>query len=288
MEKPQTSGGTPTILSSLALFYKKYGHEAGGLPLLGYISGNRKTLISPVIMINKRNETLIPVFSSRKEDCFSCRSEDTLYTAWFELEEITDLHFIMKGNSPNLMNLSIERKFDARSFNIQFNPATNRKYRSHKIITRNAGSDKFRFVLTKSEDGRFVEEMILGAINDDLDYESQFKRIAESENSEQILDFNVNTESFLSVYPNPADEEIYVTALLPVEYAAEQAAGAIDLRMYSSIGEEVYRLTCAPGETVIIPTSGMPTGMYVIRTNPASQNRTTHPLHTTQTVIINL
>ncbi|MFP4529585.1 MAG: T9SS type A sorting domain-containing protein, partial [Candidatus Kapaibacterium sp.] len=91
----------------------------------------------------------------------------------------------------------------------------------------------------------------------------------------------------LSVYPNPADEEIYVTALLPVEYAADQASGAIEMRMYSSIGKEVYRVACAPGETVIIPTSRMPAGMYVIRANPASQSRTTHPLHTSQTVIIN-
>ncbi len=96
-------------------------------------------------------------------------------------------------------------------------------------------------------------------------------------NPDDVDDFALSDE--ICVYPNPAEEYIYVTGELST--AVNQL---IIYRLFDMTGTEVYKSEGISGQPIIIPTSGLSNGAYFLK---AEQKDFEDEKHTfTKTVII--
>ncbi len=95
---------------------------------------------------------------------------------------------------------------------------------------------------------------------------------SERDVKEEIIDL-MNDKSFkmanenqiaINLFPNPADNMIYVAAYLPISALKERKNENIVLKLYNSLGEEISRYKARSSETINISTEKLAPGMYFI------------------------
>jgi len=71
----------------------------------------------------------------------------------------------------------------------------------------------------------------------------------------------------LTVFPNPAKDEVYVTVNYPVKYLLENSGNInkAKVRLFSLTGEKLFDALARPGETIRIPTGEYTQGLYFIQ-----------------------
>jgi hypothetical protein len=74
---------------------------------------------------------------------------------------------------------------------------------------------------------------------------------------------NQGNQLKLNVFPNPTDDNIFATVYLPIEMI--KSSSGLIIKVFSTLGFELYRQEVKSGETLSIDTRSYPPGAYFIR-----------------------
>ncbi|MBM2817198.1 MAG: hypothetical protein HW421_3960 [Ignavibacteria bacterium] len=226
-ESPPASPA-PKIISSSQYFYKNFNKRETAYYFFGFRNSNeRKNLSSSFWFADNNDKITIPKINILKQVGNFLKPQDTIYSDWFTVSLLKDMNFLGYGSPRHNIKMYIERQNDRRKYNVLYTPINNKKVTHHNYKVINGGSQKYRLVWIKTDpEAEFTEEIIVGGLPDVTDLMDDFdnNRFGKSSIGAQqgIIDLGIDDDSYkgkitVSIFPNPADEQVYVTAMLPYQ-----------------------------------------------------------------------
>ncbi|MBM2816935.1 MAG: hypothetical protein HW421_3697 [Ignavibacteria bacterium] len=256
-----------SIKASSQHFYKGIKRETIGVPFLGFNRQRSKSLISvPLVNGNPINfdiDDLYPELKNKKRKKNSRDFADTIFTNWFKVPDNTNLTFKAYGLDTDNVEMKIEYKNNRSRSRVLLRKVADSLMENLGFLLINGRNDEYRLVFFKKNPlTRYSENVVLMDnffSNNDNDYEKV------NPNNLPVIDLGGineknNDRISLSIYPNPADEQVYVTAFLPYH-----SKGRIILKLYSALGIEVARTEIDASSTTSFATGKLPAGAYFIR-----------------------
>lgn len=254
-------------------FYKGGADKRGALPFLGFVRESRQSFISPILI---NSEPVMFDMETIHGKCDSCKDRldgflpSILPTKWFTVGADTRLGFMTAGLDTNEVEMYIERRTGRNLFRVNVSEYSARQINKVNYRLINGQDYEYRLLLVKTQpEAYYVEDIVLF---DDLENDGYGKQSPLS----GIIDLGgssyegaVRDGIMMSIFPNPADETVYVTPWLPEEaYLSSSTRGdkqTVMLTVFNSLGTELYKKEAVPGVTTAIQTDNLPQGIYYIR-----------------------
>ena len=206
---------------------------------------------------------------------------DTIITDWFEVKDIKSLDYIERGNLTEDYSMKIQRQRDGKIYSLQNSNNNDNKYRIKTKMLLNGKSEKYRILwVINKENAQFIEQIVIGDIAqraelDGILEERELGKFGDV-NAEEFVDLNEETYNNttnklgLSVYPNPANDELYVVCYLPRTLVQDMKSDLI-LKLYDNLGHEVYTNPIKAGQIIRIATDKFQSGSYYVKVFQADQ-----------------
>ncbi|QLH54001.1 MAG: hypothetical protein CH6_2539 [Candidatus Kapaibacterium sp.] len=191
-------------------------------------------------------------------------------TEWFQAKDLSALSFVVNKTSNNPFSITLERQSDRRRTSLPIGLDAGYKVRNitYQLLNRTP-EEKYRIIVARNTpEAQFCQEIILMP---DPFAEENISR--ETNNDVPVLDLgsmevNTNTSNNIQilVYPNPVDEQVYITSLLPIKYlkTKDKEASLVRINIYNSIGNKIYGGEIPSGSTFAFSTTTLPSGLYYI------------------------
>jgi len=272
---------TSRIVSSLEWFYRKNDEDVLSYPFFGYVHDTSKTMFSYVYLQNEYGQTIRPFIKSYNQVNKAKVPIDTIFSDWFDIKDYNQMKFYGYNKGTQQISVIIERQKDNKKYLVT-TPILGGKIIKHQYHLFNSGKNKFRLLFVKNtRNPIYREELIIGGLPDINDFQNNFNNRygrTYEESQEQLIDLgdmpelrNENGLS-LSIYPNPTDEKIFATAYLPLVTKGNRHN--LIIRIFTSLGYEIFRQEARPGETLSIQTKDYPQGAYFIRAEEKTDDYT--------------
>lgn len=286
----ETDSSISDIYTSSKGFYKKVALDMKPMPFLGFYNNNGSSLIGLLSVndkiINFDFRHIFPEFYDKKVNRARLSESrfDTIPTEWFNIGNNNQLGFFCYGMNTSDIKQMIQRKSDNKMVELNSERVEEKTIRFIYYNLVNGENELYRFLLIrKNRNLEFLENII---IMNSIYPENYFTKLPESDSYYDLNSLNKieNTTNniTLSLYPNPAENTIFITSYLPKnEYSSK-----INIRIFSNFGIEQFRLEVKSGETIQIPTDQLPNGAYFIRAEQKTTEYGKLPLTTFESFII--
>ena len=276
----------PSMIASIDQFARKTEEdEETANVFTGYASQRGIQLLTPFTLSDQNGHLTYPVFHSFKKVGDRFVPSDTITSGWFNINNLNTTHFFTRGNGILNSLLMIERQKDGKKILVPNALTSGNKILKNRLIFINGGNNKFRLKLIKIDStARYTESLIIAnlPVDDELNSafdSSRFGKVIAYENT-QLIDLGDAPEQTdskvisLSLFPNPADENVYTTAYLPLSAFTGRSQHQMIIKVFSSLGFELFRQEVKSGETISIPTKDYPQGAYFIRAEEKADDYT--------------
>ena len=251
-------------------FSKKY-HQ-----FFGIANKDKKARwFTPIVLTNEQGQLESPKVYTHKHDGMRLVPRDTIITDWFEVKDIKSLDYIEKGNLTEDYSIKIQRQRDSKIYSLQNASQTDNKYRIKTKMLLNGKDEKYRLLwIINKTNAQFIEQIVIGDISqraelDGILEERELGKLGDVQ-AEEFIDLNeetyANTTNILglSVYPNPANDELYIVCYLPRTLVQDLKSDLI-LKLFDNLGREVFTKEIKAGQIIRIPTANLQTGSYYVK-----------------------
>jgi hypothetical protein len=239
--------------------------------------------------IPELNSNLLPIKLPVKcldttENCeLYCRIyADTIYSKEFTVGRSENLVFKSLGNNNSKIKIQIvnaETNDSLAQISVPETQARKGYRNSYVLINGRDREYKIRIINTDTN-ARYTENLIIGGL--EVDNETPRQVIIDG-----VIDLggmtndNQTNQIQLSLFPNPTDETLYVTAYMPVSAYTEtkkQRSNTLSLSIYSLLGERFYQAFIKPGETIKVDVNTYSIGTYIIRAEEVINSTVLEPV----------
>lgn len=270
------------------LFTKKY-HS-----FFGIANKDKKARwFTPIALTDEQGQIQRPKVYTHRQDGNRLIPRDTIITDWFEVGTIKSIDFIEKGNLTEDYSMKIQRQSDGKIYSLQNSEHNDNKFRIRTKMLLNGKNDKYRLVWTINKtNAKFMEQIVIGDIAQraELDGNLEQRELGKlgDVKAEEFIDLNQETYANkenklgLSVYPNPANDELYVVCYLPRTQIAELKS-ELNLKLFDNLGKEVFSKEIKAGQITRIPTDKLQSGNYFVKVFQTDQ--TTIPAEVRNVII---
>ena len=280
-------GPTPPIITTSAKYFYRKDEEPKQIEgFVGFTSGSSKYYMNLPKMDDRIIGLHLPIEEVKDEEGnkqFVRVEKDTIPSEWFTVGPSAKFQFKCKGTDSSQIKVLIEKKSTGETFNLRIPKNTHDTLgKLCQYVLHNGKDDNYRLLfINRNPNAGYSEELWLeGLPVDTLEFitnrEGEARNIQEIDLSNSTYQSNGSNKITLSLNPNPADEEIYVKALLPSSVEIGKAVAgfgnSIEFRVYSQIGTVLLKQEAEPGETITINTSTLPAGVYFIRAEYQYEN----------------
>lgn len=268
------------IKTSALLFLKGNTDEKAIYPLLSISDSTSKnnTLISQIYALGNSIEDRyksIGLKAFEFSDKGRIKLSDTIVSDWFRINTIKELAFYTTIADTSLFTLTLEDYQNGKSLTMPLMKDFDSKMNARKITLLNGKNMLYRVKLTKKhKDVKTWVDLVLDEKKDLLDEYSELgSKDLKKGNSNvigsnhQIYDLSQgelssNQTIDLRIYPNPADEYIYVNCEL---FANKSQGELIQYTLYNSSGMKVYSSINPASDPIMISTDNLTTGAYFLK-----------------------
>ncbi len=204
--------------------------------------------ISSVIL----NEHEYPIKENAWESQFGLmKSSDTVFTDWFNIDNIATMDVSTTGTSPERLSVWLERRSDGTTWDVPLTAGEQWKIKLETVDLINGDNEEYRVQICSYNNAPYRPET---AITSDDD-EASFGKSADKEHKTIDLGAGDISKSVF-IYPNPAREEVNI-----IIKGTERS----EVVIVSAIGGEQTRFVAEGGKTAVLNTSHFASGVYVAR-----------------------
>ncbi len=263
---------TDLIVTSSQFFYKTNEPELKPIPFIGFANQNKnRSMIAPVKLnndlISYDTYNLLPKNKKDEKKWLRGHLPDTIKTNWFTVGSRQFLEMMTQGIKSSKAKMLIERKSDRQLIQMELRNIPDSLMEPLSFSLINGNNDEYRLLfINQNSETRYTENIVIMH-----EPEVMFEKTTVEP---PIVDLGKQTteriDNFsMTVYPNPAGNEVYVTILLPTKTAGDEIYyeknRLIQICVYSPLGEELFTDKINSGKTITIPTNGYSNGLYFIR-----------------------
>jgi len=258
-----------SIASTSKNYYRKFNRFANVEGLFGFKGNNLKFLMSFPLVNGKKLRVRLPfmeIQDSINGNYFIRIPCDTIFTEWFRVTNSAILNFKILGVDTSFFVYKIQKLSNGNFYNVNIEPTRNNiigKLKDYLLI--NGNDDLYRLLLIKKIPlFDYTEEVFLnGLLIDGRSQRDVYNEVIDLNNNKCVEIVN-NNKITIYLYPNPANNIIYVTTYLPISTLKEMKNENIVLKLYNTLGEEINRYKVQTSETINISTEKLHSGMYFI------------------------
>lgn len=190
---------------------------------------------------------------------------DTLKSDWFVVDNNANITLAALGNDTSFTKLDIVKRSDGSRQQIPLRITTDSLAAEILYTLTSGGGNEYRLEFYKTDSlAVFAEQLILGEIP--IEDTSGVHKAG----TRKVIDLAPPTDSsplHIAVYPNPADETIFIN--VSVGHGAtprtEHQAETLTVSVLNVLGEVLYRVQTPGGTAVQMDTSTLPVGVYSVR-----------------------
>ena len=266
----------PRILSSAQYFYKRAlaDNEVETEGLVGF---NNDTTYYYINLPTLNDDYLplllpyVPVIDTASDVYYQRMGTDTINSTWFQVNDNATINFKCYGYDTSKVAMKIHQQNTNNYVVLNLPPQTTDStgiIRSFTLVNGQGFNYRLEFT-NRDTTAKYSEKLNLFPlpITDTLFYKT-------SEMGSNLIDLqgqcfidNNSGKLKLSINPNPTANNLYATAYLPVSaFVSEgRVSSLITLKIFSTLGTELYKQDVKAGETIIIPVSNLLNGVYFIR-----------------------
>ena len=271
----------PRILSSAKYYYRSLAeNEILCDALIGYTNDSTYYYLNVPLL----NGTELPMYlpytkttDSTFEPYYELVQRDTIFSEWFKVENDAQIEFKCFGFDTSKVLVKIHQQFTNNFIPLTIPDVTTDStgiLRQFTLVNGQGFTYRLEFInmdtLSHYSEQLFIEGL---PVSDTM----MARTIIDNH---EIIDLhgkegNTSTEDIsLSLFPNPADENVYTTAYLPLSAFTGRSQHQIIIKVFSSLGFELFRQEVKSGETISIPTKDYPQGAYFIRAEEKADDYT--------------
>ena len=272
-ESNKTIKGPTAKLMYKGLNYKKVATE-----FIGFTSqtNDNYSSITPILL---ENGNYLPINYGKIKENKKLNLYDTLTTDYIKIQDIIKLGFTYYSDTNTSFKMYIQKQSDKSVTEIS-PKYVNKNIKINRITCINGRNDNYRFLFVKRNDDYVINKTVVIGYEDEflnrinLFEEELYKQNAEVNN--QIINLNPEIDIKenklgMSVYPNPANDELYIVCYLPRTLVQDLKSDLI-LKLFDNLGREVFTKEIKAGQIIRIPTDNLQTGSYYVK---AFQNNQT-------------
>jgi len=245
-----------SLKTSAQAFYKgKRGKVA--IPFIGFYNYYASSFVSPFYIDGELIR--FDVKDMFKTDCRDCRGTiipDTIKTDWFRVTEANNLDYFIKGFETENVEMLLERKSNRQTVRVNVPRLSDTIMIPIRNLLINGRNNEYRLLFTKLDRFNYYTENLI--IMEDP-FEPIFRKQGGFDN---IIDLGETEYSdpndYLSIYPNPAEDKIFVTISKP-------GAGQCRIELISTLGQVVHTGSANINSSTEINIQGISPGLYIIR-----------------------
>lgn len=274
--------GETNITSSAQYFYRTSSVRADDAltPMPGYKKECSKLLvIEPWV-----ND--VPLTLSQPElvvahDTVLTIKADTIKSNWFTIGSAAEVSFYVMGTDTSLFKASLVRQSDGARQSIPLAIATDTSARLVSQTFTNGGGDNYRLeYIRKDMAAQYVEDLYVGQIalydsggsggSGGIGYmKSNSLRPVSSSiiTNLAVAGSDERTGLHVYAYPNPAKDMVAISVYRTYD-ENEAVTGReeyLQVRIVTTLGEEVLSFETRPGGILNVPVQDMPSGVYFVR-----------------------
>jgi hypothetical protein len=263
------SSSPPEILSSAKYFYKMVSqNEEEGDALVGFTNDSTLYYINLPLLDGINLPIHLPytaINDSIYETYYERYETDTLYSSWFYVGDEAQLEFKCYGYDTSRVAMKIHQQNTANYIDLSL-PAytTDSTGILREFTLYNGQGFNYRLEFTKRDTtAHYSEQIILDGlpVPDTMRKSTAMFGIPIDLQGQSY--HNQGNRLKLNVFPNPTDDNIYATVYLPIEMIKSRSG--LIIKVFSTLGFELYRQEVRSGETLSIDTRSYPPGAYFIR-----------------------
>ena len=204
--------------------------------------------ISSVIL----NEHEYPIKENAWESQFGLmKSSDTVFTDWFNIDNIATMDVSTTGTSPERLSVWLERRSDGTTWDVPLTAGEQWKIKLETVDLINGDNEEYRVQICSHNNAPYRPET---AITSDDD-KASFGKSADKEHKTIDLGAGDISKSVF-IYPNPARDEVNI-----IIKGTERS----EVIIVSAIGGEQTRFVVEGGKMAVLNTSDFSSGVYVAR-----------------------
>jgi hypothetical protein len=211
-------------------------------------------------------------------DHFELYEKDSVYTDWFQIGLMSEFSYKMRStNLPKQMLFGLEKRSDS-SISILPSLTGANEISAHAFTLINGGNEDYRVILVNLDTlAEYKEEMYLGGLipQDTLNFKKAESRDIIDLNA-QTFKNNGNERIEIQCNPNPTNDKLFVSGLLPEEFFLNEKREInekIEFSIYDLQGNNVFQFSQNAGDVYELDVSTYIRGTYLIQ---ASQQEIGH------------
>jgi hypothetical protein len=275
-------------------FFKRQNFSKQYHQFFGVTNKSKKVRwFTPLALTDDKGQLQTPKIYTHTQVGNRLVPRDTIITDWFEVSSIKSVDYIEKGNLNEDYSIKIQRERDGKIYSLQNSEQNDNKFRIKTKMLLNGKNERFRIIwVINKENARFAEQIVIGDIAqraelDGMLEERELSKLSDVQ-AEEFIDLNEETYSNkenklgLSVYPNPANDELYVVCYLP-RTNINEIKSDLNLKIYDNLGKEVYAKQIKAGQVTRIETNQFLNGNYFVKVY--QQDQTTIPAEIRNVII---
>ncbi len=217
---------------------------------------------------------------------------DTIYSDWFTVGSSANLIMKVETQDTTFTKLAIQKQSDSTYQTLGL-PSIGSMFEYLGVlyyILVNGQNEQYRLCLINLDTAaRYEERYYVNGLPLQDTVELSKKNDMEKNNFKFVAlnPISKNENIQINIYPNPADEKIYVSAYLPIEYIKSNNLenNQLTLSIVNSIGSEIYNSEIAAGETKAIETNTYSNGIYFVKISFNNGASSIAPIQTKMFVI---
>ncbi|MCX6152522.1 MAG: hypothetical protein NT007_00020 [Candidatus Kapabacteria bacterium] len=259
---------------SSQMFYKQnVNNEAIPLRFLGYKDKKHKSTLSEMFIDDKKIKfDLDYLFPELCDTCHQKRNRnkenftDSILTQWFKVDEHSILELMNQGYDDIHGHFYVQKKSTLSSQKIFIHKSTDSTLVHLHFDLVNGQGDEYRLLfIRKGKKVLFTDNIVFtpSPFKENANKLSITPQSIVYLNETHITDKN---DLGLSIFPNPADNILYLKAYLPQSALySDHENTKIKVKIVSALGSEMFVQEVKPGQTIAVPTADFPVGAYFIR-----------------------